>query len=303
MTDFEVIFLGTGGTAPSADRGMPATLFKRGGTKILVDCGEGTQRQIWRAEGGLVDLDAIFLTHYHTDHILGLSGLLNSYALRGRDRPLPIYGPPPLEQNLRRFKDLMGRRTYELIEPHEFVSGEVVSFDDEFFVRGFRTKHGRYTTLGYSLIEQPRPGRFDVRKAKSLGIHPGPDFGKLQAGRSIGSVTPEMVIGPPRRGRKVSITGDTAPCDSVRIGAANADLLIHEATLLETDNDTALKTEHSTALKAAIVANDSDAKRLALYHVSPRHPNARPLLLEARRAFPGVVVPDDFNRIKLPFEV
>jgi ribonuclease Z len=300
MTEFSITFLGTGGTAPSAQRGMPATLVRRGGTKLLVDCGEGTQRQLWIAEGGLVDIDAIFLTHYHSDHILGLPGLLNSYQLRGRERPLPIYGPKPLAKNLARFRALMGGRTYDLIEPHELSGGESVFFGEDFGIRSIPVEHnrGQGHAFGYKLMETDRPGRFDVEKAKSMGVHPGPDFGWLQSGHIVNGVKPEDVIGPPRPGRKVVITGDTAPCDNVRNAAKGVDLLVHEASLLTTDELAKERTEHSTALAAAEIAREANVQKLVLYHISARH-RTKYVLREAWKAYMGAIVPDDFDTIKL----
>ena len=300
MTEFVVTFLGTGGTAPSPTRGMPATLIKHGGTKILVDCGEGTQRQIWQAEDGLVDLDAIFLTHYHSDHILGLPGLLNSYQLRGRERPLPIYGPKPLLSNLRRFNGLVGKKTLAMLEPTEATTAKSIKFGDSFEVFPIPVLHagGAY---GYALREKNLPGRFNVEKAKNLGIFPGPDFGKLQAGHTVRGIKPEDVIGPERPGRKVVISGDTAPHDGpIRVFSQNADLLIHEATLLEDDQDRSLKTEHSSALDAAKLARAANVKRLALYHISPRHRSAKPILKEAWKVYMGATVPNDFDRVEIP---
>lgn len=300
MTDFSTTFLGTGGTSPSPQRGMPATLFKRGGTKLLVDCGEGTQRQLWIAEGGLIDLDAIYLTHYHSDHILGLPGLLNSYQLRGRDRPLPIYGPKPLNKNLARFRALMGGKTYDLLEPRQLAPGERVDHPDGFSVYAIPVQHdrGQGQAFGYKLMEANRSGRFDVEKARSLGVHPGPDFGKLQAGHVVRGVKPEDVIGPERPGRVVVISGDTAPTASMVMAAAEADLLIHEATFLSTDLMAKEKTEHSTALQASEIAREARVKKLALYHISPRH-RAKHVLKEAWTNYMGATVPDDFDRINL----
>jgi ribonuclease Z len=303
MTDFAVTFLGTGGTSPSPQRGLPATLFKRGGTKLLVDCGEGTQRQLWISEGGLTDLDAIFLTHYHSDHILGLPGLLNSYQLRGRDRPIPIYGPKPLMRNLNRFRTLMGGHTFSLLRAHELAPGERVDFADGFSVMAVPVQHNRGSghAFGYRLAEQNRPGRFDVEKAKSLGVHPGPDFGKLQAGHTVRGVKPDDVIGPERPGRTVVISGDTAPTKSIVMAAHEVDLLIHEASLLTLDRDWKEKTEHSTALDAARIAREARVKKLALYHISQRH-RAKQVLKEAWNNYMGAIVPNDFDRIDLHLE-
>ena len=298
MSELEVTFLGTGGTAPSAERGMPATMIKYEGDKWLFDCGEGTQRQLWKADGGLTDVDGIFLTHYHSDHILGLPGLLNSYQLRGRTRPLHIFGPAPLDKNLRRFRELMGRATYNLIEMHELDPGSIVNRKG-YRIRTISATHAHGQALAYVLEEDERPGRFDVAKAKSLGVHPGPDFGKLQAGHTVRGVQPADVIGPTRAGRKVVLTGDTAPSTRILEAARGADLLIHEATFLERDTERVEATEHSTAKQAAILAKNAGVAKLALYHISSRH-GKKFIQREAWSAFMGALVPDDFDKIVLP---
>lgn len=298
MSELEVTFLGTGGTAPSADRGMPATLIKYEGDKWLFDCGEGTQRQLWIAEGGLVDVDGIFLTHYHSDHILGLPGLLNSYQLRGRTRPLPVYGPAPLEQNMRRFRGLMGQATYNLIEMHELKPGAIVPRKG-YQVRVISATHAHGQAISYVIQENERPGRFDVAKAKSLGVHPGPDFGKLQAGHVVRGIKPADVIGAPRPGRKIVLSGDTAPSVRILEASRGADLLIHEATYTERDLNPDEIREHSTAKQAAILAKNAGVEKLALYHISSRN-RAKFVKREAWSEFMGALVPDDFDKIILP---
>jgi ribonuclease Z len=162
----------------------------------------------------------------------------------------------------------------------------------------------RVPALGYALIEDDRPGRFDEQRAIELGVTPGPAFGRLQNGHNVegtgGEVTPEQVLGEPRRGRKLVFTGDTAPCEMTRAVAHEADLLVHEATFMDEDAARARETGHSTARQAALLAAEAEVGLLALTHVSTRYP-AGPLRDEARAKFERTIVPRDFDRIELPF--
>jgi ribonuclease Z len=300
--DLDVVFLGTAGSMPTARRAPSATLVRRGGEKLLFDCGEGTQRQLLRSDVGLVELHEIFLTHFHADHFLGLPGMLKSFALRGREMPLTLYGPRGLDELLRSLARIFGRLSYE-VDVIELAEGAVLPRDG-YDLRTFAVRHGR-EALGYSLIEDARPGRFDVSAADALGIPFGPERGALQAGEPVTLpdgrvVTPEQVLGESRPGRKLVVTGDTAPSDGVVEAAVGADLLVHEATFCEEEAERAQETEHSTALEAARVARDAGVTLLALTHLSSRY-GAGEVEREARTVFPATVVPRDFDLIEIPF--
>jgi len=298
--DLDLVFLGTAGSAPTARRGLPGTLIRRGGERLLVDCGEGTQRQLIRSVG-LVDLDEIYITHFHADHVLGLPGLLKTYGLQGRERPLTVFGPAGLDQLFRVLAPLIGKLDFD-VRVDELESGEELERGD-YVVSAFSVAH-RVPALGYALIEDDRPGRFDEERAIGLGVSPGPDFGRLQRGETVqgasGEVTPEQVLGETRRGRKVVLSGDTAPCDMTRAIADKADLLVHEATFMHEDLERARETGHSTARQAAMLAADADVELLALTHVSTRYP-AGPLRDEARAEFERTILPRDFDRVEIPF--
>ena len=301
--DLDVVFLGTAGSMPTARRAPSATLVRRGGEKLLFDCGEGTQRQLLRSDVGLVELQEVFLTHFHADHFLGLPGMLKSFALRGRDLPLTLYGPKGLDELLRSFARVIGRLSYE-VAAVELAVGAVLPRDG-YELRTFAVRHGR-EAIGYALVEEDRPGRFDVAIADTLGVPFGPERGTLQAGRPVtlpdGTlVTPDQVLGEARPGRKVVLTGDTAPSDGVVEAARDADLLVHEATFCEEEAERARETEHSTALEAARVARDAGVSLLALTHLSSRY-GAGEVEREARTVFPATVVPRDFDLIEIPFE-
>jgi ribonuclease Z len=298
--DLDVLFLGTAGSSPSPRRGLPATLLRRGGDRMLVDCGEGTQRQMMRSVG-LIELEEVFITHFHADHVLGLPGMLKTFALRQRERPLTLHGPMGLRRLLEVLAPVIGRLTFELVVVELGPNDELER--DGYRIAAFATEHAA-PGLGFALVENPRPGEFDPVRARELGLTPGPEFGRLQRGEVVNGVRPEQVMGEPRRGRKVVLTGDTAPSDMTRLVAWEADLLVHEATFAEEEADRAAETAHSTAHQAGELATAANVIMLALTHISPRYAG-RELRDEARAAFDGpaerVVVPRDFDRIEIPF--
>lgn len=294
--DLSVFFAGTGGSIPTAARGLPALLVRRGGDRILFDCGEGTQRQLV-ASVGLSDLDEVFLTHFHADHWLGLPGLLKTFDLRGRERPLAVHGPPGLSELIVAALRLAGRVRYEL-RLIELSAGDVLERDG-YKIAPVPVLH-RVKAFGYVLYEDQRPGEFDPRAAVRLGLVPGPEFGRVQRGETIRGVTPDQLVGPPRTGRKLVISGDTAPCESLSVAAHRADVLIHEATFAEDERERAAETEHSTASQAASVAREAEVMMLALTHFSSRYPPAV-LRDEARAVFDATVLPRDFDTIEIPF--
>jgi ribonuclease Z len=297
--DLDLIFLGTAGSAPTARRGLPATLIRRGGERLLVDCGEGTQRQLIRSVG-LVDLDEVFITHFHADHVLGLPGMIKTFGLQGRERPLYVNGPAGLERFFKSLDPIIGRTGYD-VRLNELDSGEELERDG-YDIAAFSVNHG-VRALGYALIEHERPGRFDESEATRLGVASGPDFGRLQRGEAVqgasGEVRPEQVLGEPRAGRKVVLSGDTAPCEMTRAMAHGADLLVHEATFLHEDLGRAQETGHTTARQAAELAAESEVTMLALTHLSSRYP-AGQVRDEAREEFHDTIVPRDFDRVELP---
>jgi ribonuclease Z len=299
--DLDLVFLGTAGSAPTAARGTSATLVRRGGDRLLVDCGEGTQRQLLRSDTGLVDIEHVFLTHLHADHVLGLPGILKTFALRGRDVPITVYGPRGTRSLLAALGVVIGKLTFAL-SVVEVSPGEAVA-RDEYRIEPFRVAHGA-GALGYALREDPRPGRFDVDAATALGVPDGPARGALQRGEPVTLangrvVEPDEVVGSDRRGRTIVLTGDTAPAASVVEAAAGADVLVHEATFLADERVRARETEHSTAGEAALVAQEAGVGLLALTHLSARYAGAE-VEDEARQIFPRTVVPRDFDLIAVP---
>jgi ribonuclease Z len=300
--DLDVVFLGTSGSAPTAHRAPAATLVRRGGDRILVDCAEGTQRQLLRSEIGLVDLPEILLTHFHADHYLGLPGMLKTFSLRGRELPLLVVGPVGLDELLTTLRRVFGRLSYP-VETIELRAGDALERDG-YSIRAIRVEHG-VPALGYAFVEHERPGRFDVDTADRLGVPNGPQRGALQRGETITlpdgtAVAPDAVLGPPRPGRTLVLTGDTGPAASVVEAAAGADLLVHEATFCADERERARETGHSTAGEAALLAREAGVRMLALTHLSGRYFGSD-VAEEARQLFAETVVPRDFDVIEIPF--
>ncbi len=298
--DLSVAFLGTGGAVPSARRSTASVLVTRGGERLLFDCGEGTQRQMQRSLG-LVQVDAIYFTHFHADHFLGLPGLLKTYDLTERERPLTIYGPRGLRDLIQSLGRVIGRVGYKL-DLIELEPGDAIPCDGA-EVRAFPVEHS-VRAHGYALVEAERPGRFDLEAAKRLGVEEGPDFATLQRGEAVagsaGPVEPGDVMGESRVGRTVVITGDTAPCRATVEAARGAELLVHDASFSEEEAQRAADTGHSTVGQAAAVAREAEVKLLALVHISSRY-HVGKVLEEAREVFEPALAPRDYDLIEIPF--
>jgi len=300
--DLDLVFLGTSGSMPTAQRAPAALLLRRGGERLLFDCAEGTQRQLLRSNVGLIELREVFLTHYHADHYLGLPGMLKTFSLRGRDVPITIYGPPGLRDLFGALRRIFGRLTYT-VELKELRPGDELIRED-YRLAAFAVAHG-VSAVGYALFEDARPGRFDVQAADALGVPSGPERGALQRGESVTladgtTITPDKVLGPARPGRKVVVAGDGGPAESVIDAARNADVLVHEATFCEDERERARETQHSTAHEAAGVARAAEVELLALTHLSNRYFGGE-VAREARTIFPNTVVPKDFDTIDVRF--
>jgi ribonuclease Z len=298
--DLSVAFLGTGGSVPTARRATACLLALRGGERIMFDCGEGSQRQMHRSLG-LVQLDEIYITHLHLDHFLGVPGLLKTYDLQSREAPLTVHGPPGMRELFGELRRLIGKTGYE-VDVSELAPGQAVPHDG-YEVRAFAVEH-RMTALGYQLAEADRPGRFDKEAAARLGVREGPAFGALQRGEQVrgsdGVVRPEDVLGEPRSGRTIVVSGDTAPCLATAEAARDAALLVHDGSFAEQEAQRAAETGHSTAGQAAALAREAGVKMLALVHVSSRY-NVAQVLEEARGVFEATIAPRDFDLVEIPF--
>jgi len=296
-----IYFLGTGGSWPSSDRNVSAVAIKRGGEVILFDCGEGTQRQIQKSPLSYMQITNIFITHFHGDHFLGLPGLLQTLQLNDRKEELHVYGPKGMNKLLYQLLHL-GYFTpaYDIVG-HELKGGDEVHFDG-YTVRCIDAVHN-VPALSYSLEEDKRPGRFNKKRALELGVPEGKMFGKLQRGQAVEVddtiITPDMVLGEPRTGRKITISGDTTPYDAFIEFAKGSDVLIHDATTDSSLEEKANEYGHSTARQAAEIALKAGAGRLYLTHISPRYRDAKPLENEAREVFPESYVAHDFMEVEV----
>jgi ribonuclease Z len=303
MSDLHVIFLGTGGSIPTPQRGLSAVAIRRKNELLLFDCGEGTQRQMIQAGVGFHRKTKIFITHMHGDHILGLPGLLQTMSLLDREKKLEIYGP----QGIKAFVEAISQTVrFSLVFPVEVseVEAGLVCEEREYEVYATRSNH-MTLSFAYALTEKPRAGRFHPEKAKALGVPEGRLWSKLQDGSSVelpqgGVVKPEMILGAPRPGRKVVYTGDTMPSENVVGLAENADLLIHEATFDDEMVERAEEDGHSTPSQAAETAKEAGVNRLILTHISARYRDAGLLLEQARNVFFNTVLAEDFLKIELP---
>ena len=299
-----VTLLGTSAAVPSVDRNVAALAIQREGETLLFDCGEGTQRQMMRYGVSFAFRD-IFFTHYHADHMLGVTGLLRTLGLQDRTAPVFLYGPRGAQRILSQAVGLGIERNRFEVEIVEVAPGQTLNRGD-YDIVVFETDH-RADTIGYALVEHVRLGRFDPDRARDLGIPEGPLWGRIHKGETIElpdgrRIEPAQLVGEPRRGRKLVYTGDTRPCGTVVEAAAGADLLVHEATFGEDERARAVETGHSTAAQAAEVARQAGARRLVLTHISPRYTRDAPeLLAEAKAVFPETIVARDGLTVEVPF--
>jgi len=299
-----LIFLGTGAAVPTIERSLPAVIFSRGKEQIMFDCGEGVQRQIMKAKTGLHKPLKILITHMHGDHVLGLPGLLQTMALMDRRKPVDVYGPEGIAQFITCLREtLQFNLTYQ-VNVHEIINSGLICNEPEYVVEA---QHNNHAVNGfcYAVVEKPRPGRFNPSRAHELGIPEGLVWSKLQQGHeytlpSGQIVKPSDVSGPVRKGRKIVYTGDTKPFDEFAQFAANADIVIHEATFDDELFEKASLDGHSTPSQAAMQAKVANAKQLLLTHISARYTDTSLLLLQAKKIFPNTIVATDFFEIELP---
>ncbi len=299
-----VTFLGTGAATPTVDRNVASLSVRREGEVILFDCGEGTQRQMMRYGVGFSFIE-VFFTHYHADHMLGITGLLRTMGLQDRTAPVRLYGPKGASRILNLAVNLGIERNKFPVEIFELRPGDRISRGD-YDIVVFETEH-RADTVGYALAEHVRLGRFNPERALELGVPEGPLWGKLHKGEGVTledgrTVEPSDLVGQPRPGRTLVYTGDTRPSLLVMEAARGADLLVHEATFGGDEAERAKETGHSTASEAARVAADAGVRRLVLTHISPRYSRDAPeLLAEAQAVFPETIIARDGLTVDVPF--
>lgn len=296
----EITFLGTSSAVHSNTRSHPAIVLKAFGETILFDCGEGTQRQLIYAKISPMKISKIFISHYHGDHILGIPGLLQSMNFRGRESKLTIYGPKGLA-NLRDAISSLGFPNFDFPLEWVEIDSDTIIENDEYVIKAQRVKHSTLT-LAYSVEEIKKP-RFLRQKAIELGVPVGPDFGKLHNGTAVEVdgkiIRPEQVLGPPRKGHKITYSGDTIPCEEMIEFARDSSILIHEATYKYEDKDKAELHAHSTSKDAAEIALYSNSKELILTHISTRYTDVSDLLAEAREIFENTKLAEDLMKEEL----
>lgn len=297
--------LGTSASRPTVERNVSSLAIHREGETLMFDCGEGTQRQMmrWGVSFSLAD---IFFTHLHADHILGVIGLIRTMALQGREERLTLWGPPGSSRVLKRAEGLGFERATFPVEISELDAGTPLKRDG-YVIIPFPVDHRGSTSFGYALVEETRKGRFDPDLARELGIPEGPMWGQIHRGLPVTledgrTIESSVLVGPPRPGRRVVVTGDTRPCAATVEHAREADLLIHESTFGDEEAERAVETGHSTAREAAGVARDAGARRLLITHFSARYSrDPGPLERESKEVFRETIVARDGMEIDVPF--
>ena len=298
-------FLGTSAARPTVERNVSSIALLREGEAFLFDCGEGTQRQMMRY-GITFNLDDIFFTHFHTDHLLGVVGLLRTMSLQGRTEPLRLWGPAGADRMLKRAESLGSERLAFGLEIRELGPGDAIPRKG-YLIHTFALEHRGPPSIGYVIAESERRGRFNPELAASLGIPEGPLWGRIHRGEMVTLddgrvIDPATLVGETRPGRKIVITGDTRPCAATILAAENADLLVHESTFGDEEAERAVETGHSTAREAAQVAKMAGVRQLILTHVSARYTrDTSSLEQEARSVFADTRVARDGLEVDVPF--
>jgi ribonuclease Z len=304
MDQIRLVFLGTGAAAPTRQRNVSSVAAVLDGRVLLFDCGEGTQHQLMRSSVRSGAIEAVFITHLHGDHIFGLPGLIATLGLNARTAPLTIYGPAGLSS----FLDAIPYpgTTYD-IEVVEIDCDDTKPVEirnaDGYRIFAALLEHS-VPCFGYSIVEDDRPGAFDVETARSLGVPEGPLFGRLQRGHDVTVdgrvIRSREVVGLRRPGRRIAFCTDTRPCNAAADLGRDSDLFIHEATYANDHAREAVERFHSTAEEAARVARQAAPQRLILTHVSARYEEDGPLLADARPLFAATEVAHDLLDITVP---
>jgi ribonuclease Z len=300
-----VHLLGTSASRPTVERNVASLALTREGETLMIDCGEGTQRQMMRY-GISFSLKDIFFTHMHADHLLGVIGLIRTMALQGRTDSLRLWGPKGTARFLKRVESLGFERATFPVEILELDDGQNIQRTG-YAIRAFAVDHRGAMSIGFAIVEEERKGRFNPDKARALGIPEGPQWGRLHRGISVTlddgrTVESSELVGPTRSGRTVVITGDTRPCAATIEASRGADLLIHEATFGDEEAERAIETGHSTAREAAQIACEAGVRRLVLTHFSARYSrDASELEQQARSVFPNTMIGKDGMELEVPY--
>lgn len=306
----DIYFLGTGAGVPAKTRNVSSIalqLLEERRSVWLFDCGEATQHQILHTSIKPRKIENIFITHLHGDHIFGLPGLLGSRSFQGGESPLTIYGPPGIKEFIETSLRLSSTHLKYDLHIKELKEDGIIFNDDTFQVVAKRLEHG-ILSFGYRIIEKDLPGTLLVEKLKQLQIPPGPIYKQLKEGKMVTldngkTLKGEDFLGPKKKGRIITIIGDTRFCQASMELAANADLLIHESTFAKDEEDLAYEYYHSTTSQAAQVAKKANAKKLLLTHISSRYQgesDEQKLLTEARKIFKETYLAKDLWQVDIP---
>jgi len=303
LVKLTVTFLGTSSAAPSKSRGLPAVAIQREGDLLIMDCGEGVQRQVLEQGLGLNRDTTILITHLHGDHVTGLLGLLQTMSLAQRRKEVVLVAPPALFDWLRLTSELLHiGLTFQI----RFVPAKrgLVLRTQHFDVTATRADHS-IEAFCYIVREHDRPGVFFPEKARALGVPEGKLWSRLQGGRKVTiggrTIAPGLVVGRRRPGRTIGYSGDTRPSKRLSKFFFGVDLLIFDSTFASKDSDKALERKHSTAREAAALAKECHAKKLVLTHFSARYKNVGNLVKEAKAAFPATTAAADGLSIQVDY--
>ena len=289
----ELLFLGTGASVPSRDRATSCIAVRNRSDIILLDCGEGSQRQIMISPFSYMKIRAICITHLHGDHVFGLPGLLQTMSLSGRSEPLTVYGPPGIGRGLEAMMSVTEGETVYPLDVVEVSGGERFQVRD-MTVEVYATEHGM-ASVGYVVRERDRPGKLNKDLAVSLGVTEGPDMARLKAGEVVNGVRPEQVMGPSTPGPAISYSGDTLAIQETAEASENVDVLVHECTYMDSEKDLAADHFHTTTLQAAGIAKSAGAHSLILTHISNRYDDRQAVVDEARTVFGNTCAAEDLD--------
>ena len=296
----EIIFLGTSSAVPTLERNHPSIALRAFAEVMLFDCGEGTQRQLIEAKISPMKITKIFISHFHGDHILGLGGLIQSLGFRGREKDLDIYGPKGLHKIINAISSFGYFQINYNLNIHEIQDGTIIETED-YVVECAKVEHN-IPSYAYSIREKKKP-LFLREKAEELGIPPGPLYGKLHNGEEVEFegriIKPEQVLGEAKKGKKISYSGDTKPCEAMIRLARDSDILIHESTYEAEDHQRAVDNAHSTSVEAAEIAREANVNELVLTHISTRYTSDENIKSEAQKVFKNTKVARDYMKIDL----
>jgi ribonuclease Z len=289
----ELLFLGTGASVPSRDKATSCIAVRSGSDIILMDCGEGSQRQLMISPFSFMKIRVILITHLHGDHVFGLPGLLQTMSLSGRKDPVRVYGPKGIVECVDAFMRVTEGDTLYPLEVDEVSAGDEIDVGNV-RIKVYATEHN-IPSVGYTIRENDRPGKLDKEKALALGIEEGPDMSRLKNGMTVNGVRPEQVLGPAVKGASISYTGDTKKCQSVVEGSKDVTVLVHECTYMASETDLADEHAHSTTVQAAEDALDAGAGFLILTHVSNRYDELEAVVDEAKTVFGNTLAATDMD--------